>query len=260
VWLGRAGFVARGLIYLTVGLLAGLAAGGIKRGETTDAKGAVTTIDQLPWGTPLVVLAGLGLAGYAVWRMTQAVLDPEHLRTGRHGRWMRVLFGLDALLHAVFAFTVFSVALGRSRGDGEAEADDWTAAVLSQPFGAWLVGIGGALAIAGGLYLFYRTFTVRYCEGLQKQIEDKWQSTAFVTAARIGESARGVVFVVVGAFLLRAAWTLNPEETKGLAGALQALGDQPGGPLWLGLIAFGFVAFGVMSLLEARYRRIGPPG
>jgi Na+/proline symporter len=58
---------------------------------------------------------------------------------------------------------------------------------------------------------------------------------------------QGVVFLVIGVFLTQAALQTNPDEPRGLGGALSALATQPFGPYLLGLVAFGLVAFGASS-------------
>ena len=66
----------------------------------------------------------------------------------------------------------------------------------------------------------------------------------------------GIVFGVVGTFLVRAALEYDPQEARGLGGALQTLAQQPLGPWLLGAVALGLVAYGLFMLSVARYRRI----
>ncbi|MGB5636667.1 MAG: DUF1206 domain-containing protein, partial [Waterburya sp.] len=71
-----------------------------------------------------------------------------------------------------------------------------------------------------------------------------------------GIAARGVVFVMIGFFVLQAAHQYNPEKVKGLDGALLTLTQQPFGKALLALMALGLVSYSVYLLLKARYRRI----
>lgn len=72
-WLSRAGFVARGAIYLTIGVLALGVALGIG-GKTTNHQGALQTIAQQPFGKVLLILLAIGFAGYALWRFVHALV------------------------------------------------------------------------------------------------------------------------------------------------------------------------------------------
>jgi len=58
-------------------------------------------------------------------------------------------------------------------------------------------------------------------------------------------------------FLVVAALQHNPSQAKGLDTSLQELLHQPFGPLLLGIVALGLFCYGIYSLIEARYRRVG---
>ena len=65
-----------------------------------------------------------------------------------------------------------------------------------------------------------------------------------------------VVFGLVGFFLVRAAYQYDPKEAVGLDGALAQLLRQPYGPVLLGLVAAGLLAYGFYCYVEARYRDV----
>ncbi len=73
-----------------------------------------------------------------------------------------------------------------------------------------------------------------------------------------GLVARGLVFAIVGVYLVLAALHADPGEARGLGGALLAVESQPAGAALLGVVAAGLAAYGVFQLLEARYRTIRP--
>src|SRR5205085_8013903 len=74
-WLARAGFVARGLIYGIIGVLALEVAFGAG-GQSPNQQGALKTIAQQPFGKVLLILVAIGLAGYALWRLIHVLLGP----------------------------------------------------------------------------------------------------------------------------------------------------------------------------------------
>jgi hypothetical protein len=65
-----------------------------------------------------------------------------------------------------------------------------------------------------------------------------------------------IVFGLIGVFLIKAAIEYNPKAAIGLDGALRKLAAQTYGPILLGIVATGLVAFALYSLSDARYRRI----
>ncbi|MGH7504264.1 MAG: DUF1206 domain-containing protein, partial [Longimicrobiales bacterium] len=150
--------------------------------------------------------------------------------------------------------------LGGGSGGGGDRASHWTAEIMSQPFGIWLVGVAGAIAGASALYQIYRAWTVDIDERLAivslSQSAHRW----VIGIGRAGIAARGVVLGIIGWFLINAALQSNPAEARGLGGALRALQDQPFGPYLLVAVAAGLVAYGFHQLVKARYRVIRTPG
>jgi hypothetical protein len=61
-----------------------------------------------------------------------------------------------------------------------------------------------------------------------------------------------VVFGLIGAFLVKAAWDYRANEVIGLDGALANLYNGAYEGVLLGLVAAGLIAFAVFSLIEAR--------
>ena len=248
----RVGYTAKGVVYTIVGVLAVQAAftGG---GQTTGARGAIREIASQSFGQILLVLTALGLFGYAVWRLTAAALDPANEGTDAEGLVKRTGYAVSGLINGALAFFAARIAFG-SGGGGGRSSQGLTAQLMSQPFGQWLVGIVGAIIIGVGLYHFYRAFKDKFMEkykvGEMSRTERTW-------ARRIGEvglSARGVVFCMIGVFVIQAALQSQPGEVRGLGGAFNTLLQQPYGPWLMGLVAIGFVCYGIYCFSYARYR------
>ena len=72
----------------------------------------------------------------------------------------------------------------------------------------------------------------------------------------LGHLARCVVFGLIGAFLVRAAWEFDSKEARGLDGSLLEVAQQPYGGFLLGAVAVGLIAYGLYCFVQARYRRI----
>lgn len=258
VWLMRFGHAAIGVVYLVVGVLAVQAALGTG-GRTTDTRGALQTILNQPFGKIMLGAVAVGLCGYVLWRFVQAIADPERKGAGAKGLAIRAGFIVSGLAYGALALAaargVMSEATSRGGGD---QAKSWTAWLLAQPFGTWLVAITGAVIIGVGLAQLYKAYTAKFRENFNlrqmSETEDRW-ATRF---GRFGLSARGVVFGIIGFFLIQAALTFDPNQARGLDGALRTLLQQSYGVILLGVVAAGLVAYGLYMLVAARYRRIRP--
>jgi hypothetical protein len=254
--LGRFGYAAKGVVYLIIGGLAVQAALG-QGGQTTDQQGAMARIAEAPFGRSLLVVLAVGLLGYALWQLVRAALDTEHKGTDGKGLLVRAIFAGVAVIYAGLSLSAIRLAMGVSSGQGSTEkAQGWTAWLMSQPFGVWVVGLVGAAVVANGLYQFYRAFKSDLTEDLSLYDLDATGRTWVARIGRVGYSARGVAFVMIGGFLVVAALRHNPQAAQGLDGALATLATQPFGPYVLGLVAAGLAAYGLFALVEARYRRM----
>ncbi len=253
----RLGYAAQGVVYATVGVLALLAAFGVG-GGTTDSRGAIDALVSQPFGKFIVGVVALGLLCYAAYRFVGAATDADGdgddgmgiaKRLGKAG--VGIAYLSLAAYAAGFVFAGFGAFGG---GGGDSSAPDLTRKVMSFPFGQWLVGIVGAVVIAVGFGQFKQAYDRSFLDmldvhgGRRDKVERIGQA---------GFTARGVVFILIGIFLIVAAWRADPNEARGLSGALDTLRDQPWGRWLLGLTAAGLIAFAVYAFAVAAYRRIG---
>jgi hypothetical protein len=73
-------------------------------------------------------------------------------------------------------------------------------------------------------------------------------------AGRLGHSARGVVFHIIGYYLIQAALKADPGKAKGVGGALHEVAQS--GWFVLAIVACGLAAYGVLQLFFAKYRHL----
>ena len=257
--LARFGYAAKGIVYFIVGLLAAQAAF-TTGGRTTDTSGALSTIVNQPFGNFMLALVTIGLIGYVLWRIVEAVFDPEH--SGEETNVKRVVqrigYGFSAIAYSGLALTAVRLIMGTGNTGGST-TQDWTARFMGQPLGRWLVGLAGVAVIGVGISYLYQAYKADFQRHLKRhqmsQTEQRW-------AKRLGQfglAARGVVFGLIGLFLVLAALHSNAREARGLGGALATLARQPFGPWLLGTVALGLIAYSLYCMIEARYRRIAQP-
>jgi hypothetical protein len=256
IWLGRCGLAAKGTVYVLIGVAAARAALGTGD-QTIDSHGALGRIVDMPFGTWLLGAVALGLVGYTIWRVVQALLDTEHKGSDPKGLWVRGAYLLSAMIHATLTLAALRLLLGAGgTTSGEGVAQDSTALLLEQPFGPWLVALVGLGLIGSAAFQVWRAVTAKFRDRLQTSSMSEREQAFAVWAGRFGHGARGATFAIMGLFLILAAFRQNPDEAKGLAGALNALAEQPYGPLLLGAVACGLALYGLYMFIEARYRRI----
>lgn len=252
--LARAGLVARGVLYTVVGVLALRVAAGDK-GQNPDKQGALTALARQPLGKVLLIAVAVGFAGYALWRFLSAFLDCEGDGKSAAGWAKRTGDLARGLLYTGFFITAVSVVTGSS-GDDQSKEADVTAKVLEAPAGRVAVALIGLAIMGGGLYNGYRALSKKYRKKLKTGRMTQAAKRSITAIATIGLAARMVVFLLIGAFLVRAAVRYDPSQAVGVDGALKRLAERPYGPWLLGVVAVGLFMYGLYSFVEARYRRL----
>ena len=247
----RVGYVAKAVLYGTVGVLAAGAAFG--HGESTDTRGAMAKLVEAPFGRVLLVIIALGLFGYAAWRCTSAIVDAEQRGNDLKGLTLRAGFLVRGLAHAVLGISAVRLALAGA-GSQSDRSKQATGAAMRLPGGIWLVWVA-AIVIGGfGLYQLYRAATAK----LSKQLHEGEMRSEIgpwvIGVSRFGIAARGLVFLGIAWAVGRAAAEHNPGNAGGIDEALDTLARL--GPLPYAAIGAGLIAYGVYELLNARYRRI----
>jgi hypothetical protein len=252
-WLARAGLVARGVIYAIIGVLAlemALGAGG----ETTNQKGALSEIAQQSGGKILLVLMAVGLFGYAFWRLLRAAIGHGPEETDDTGD--RVKGVASGIAYASLFVTSLAILFGSSSSGGSGSPDKATGGVLDWPAGQVIVAIAGLVLIGVGLYQGYEGLKKKFLEKSKTEQMSEKTLKAFTVLGMAGHLSRMVVFALIGWFLFKAAIDYNPDKAVSVDGALAHLAKSSFGPVALGLVAVGLIAFAAYSMADARYRRV----
>lgn len=255
--LARIGYAARGLVYTIVGWLAVLAALG-RAARAPDSRTALSAILTQSFGAVLLGLVAAGLVCFAIWRIAQAAFDADRLGTTAKGLVRRAGFAVSAIINAGLAFSAVQMIMRTSAaGGGDSAARDWTAYLLSFPFGQILVGVVGVVVFGAGGANAWKSY--KGCV-MDRVTADGQVEPWLVRLGRAGYLARGLVFALIGGFFISAAYQASASEVQGLAGALWTLQEQPYGWALLLVTTLGLFAFGAFQIALARYRRINPPG
>jgi hypothetical protein len=256
--LARLGYACKGVVYLIIGFLAGQLVLG-NGGKAPDNTSAIQTLYDQPFGKLLLALVTIGLFGFALWSLIQAIFDTEGKGKKIGGIIARFGYVGVAVSYGALAFAALNLVTGSGTGgkSSDTTAQDWTASFLNQPFGVALVVLAGLIALGVACALFYKAYKVTFRQKLRLATLHPGVRRGVLFIGRLGQSALGVVASIIGIFLIVAALKHNPGEAKGLSGALVTLLQQPFGSLLLGIVAIGLLAYGIYSFVEARYRRLG---
>jgi hypothetical protein len=253
--LARWGLVSKGTLYVLVGAIAAhVSVGGGER--LRDRGGALSAVADTWLGKLLVFVLAVGLAGYAGWRLAEGVLGRPLEGGKKEGWWKRAGYFARSAWYLGLLAVAIGVLAGADEESGSREEDRATARALEWPLGRWIVAGVGLAFLAAGAFNVWRGITRRFRKNLKLRKLTELEDRAFTLVGAVGHVARGLVFGLIGVFLVRAAWQYDPEETVGLDGALAQVLRQDYGDTLLGIVAVGLIAYGLYCYVEARYREV----
>jgi hypothetical protein len=251
----RLGYMMRGLVYGVIGLLAFQVAVG-SGGKLTDQQGAIAALGGTPLGQVLLYVMLAGLIGYALWGLIRAVVDPLHEGTDAKGIAQRVGYLVSGVSYGVLAMSTYGLITAKApaatSGAQGAQTQQTTASILTQPWGPWVVALAAAIVIGVGLLQIYTGLRPKFNPQFQLAGRSGNDRKWLERLGRFGTVARGVVFSLIGVFLLQAAVQHNASRAQGFDGVLTALVHQPYGTVLLGIVAAGLIAFGIYSAMIRR--------
>ncbi|QAS52017.1 DUF1206 domain-containing protein [Halobacillus litoralis] len=251
---GRVGFMAKGTVYFFIGILTIMAVLGLG-GKKTGTNGMFRSLASIRFGEILLWAIGTGLIGYILWIFIKVFKDPENYGNDIKGVITRTGYLVGGIIYSGLAYNAFKIAISVGTGSGNTE-QTMSARLLSQPLGQWIVGLVGVIIIGYGVYEFYQGASCSFMKKFHISDMDKKKQMIAKNAGRFGLSARGIVLVLIGFFFVQTALSSNPNEAKGLDGALSELSQQPHGQWLLAVAAVGLILYGIYQMVRGRYTRM----
>jgi hypothetical protein len=253
--LARFGFVAKGVIYVLLGIMAVMAAIGQGSTQQANRNGVAQLIFEQPFGRILAILLVIGVIGYVIWRFVEAIMDPQGAGSDKKGMVKRIGYFISGLIYTGFAISIIKQLSGSGSG-GSDSRQTWTAKLLEMDAGPFIVILIGLIVIGSGIAQFIKAYNAKFkkhlrLEGMQAETR-KW----ITRIGRIGFTARGIVWLIVGYFIIRAGSQSDASEVKGSQGAFGFLEQMSNGEWILLVVAIGVIAYGVFQFVKARYYEI----
>jgi hypothetical protein len=253
-WLDRAarlGFLAKGLVYALIGVLAFQVALGDQ--QRADQKGALQAIASKPGGGVVLWLMVLGFLAYAAWRFSEAAFGRRNETDEKKRTAKRIGSALNGAIYLAFAVLAFRTVTSSSSSSSGA---DITAKVLEWPGGQAIVVIAGLVIMVVAMALAWRGLKTDFEKHLDTGRMSRTTFTAVRRLGQVGYIARGAVFFLIGALVVKAVVDHQPGKAQGFDVALRSLAGAPFGQVLLIAAALGLICFGAYCVAEARYRRL----
>jgi hypothetical protein len=247
----RLGYLAKGLIYSLIGVLALRVALGMDGGRLTDPSGVLRTLLSQRFGRVLLAIIGVGIVGYAAYYIFESVADLRHRGGGTRGWTSRGLTVIKASVYGLVGVQALLVVFFDRRPTDRTEQS--AGAVMQFPLGEWLlmaIGLGVAVYGISQLKMAWRGGVDDDIESSRVRREAPW----ILPLGRFGIAARSVILILMGTTFARSGWRGRAADADGYREALRTIASFD--PWLLTAIGAGLLCFGVYQLCHARYARL----
>jgi len=255
--LARFGFYTKGFLFLVIGILAVMVAAGQRGGELADPTGALTIISQFTFGKILLIIFIAGAFGHGAWNVLRGAADVDNAGKNWQGIGKRIIAVSTGFFYFFLAWTAWSIVLtAQVSVENGTMQKTMTGIILALPLGAILVFIIGLSVVGAGINECYRGITGKFQEDFRLRELEGGRRRIVTVLGALSFTSRAVIFGLMGYFFIMAAIESNPNTAMGFDGALRTLGQSYYGKILLFIAATGLICHGILSLYEARYRRI----
>lgn len=256
-WVGRAGWVAKGVIYALLGLLfLDIARSGGGSQEEASQTGAIEQIAETSYGTVLLIVLAIGLVLYTIWRALSVVMPGDW--TGR-ALLDRIGFAVSAVTYGTLLVATIGFLRNSSSGgqSNDRLVEGLVKDVLAMTGGQTMVFLAGLGIVGIGIAFIHKGWT----HSFRDQISGDYgqEGTWIDRLGMIGWIARGLSMIIIGYFLCEAAWTFDADQAAGFDDSIRQIVGNPLGRILAFAVGFGFVAFGAFAALSARHRDLKGP-
>lgn len=251
------GFYTKGFLFLVIGTLAILVAIGDTSERLADPTGALSRVAQAPYGKAVLIIFIVGALSHGVWNILRGAADVDNAGKNWQGIIKRCVAGGTGIFYLFLAWTALTIITTANVAvQNGAVQKTITAIILAFPLGAIVVFLIGLSVIGVGFSECYRGVSGKFKEDFRLyELRGNKRHIVGVLGA-LSFTARAVIYGLIGYFFIVAAIDSNPNEAMGIDGALRALASTYYGKTLLFIAAVGLICHAVLSLYEARYRRI----
>lgn len=255
--LARLGFYTKGFLFIVIGVLAVMVALGEKGGELADAAGAIARISKLNYGKFILIIFIVGASAHGAWNILRGIADIDNSGKNWWGIFVRSIAVGVGIFYLGLAWTAWSLIFTEQVAGGTGEIQKTILAILlALPLGAVLAFLIGLGIVGAGFHECYSGITGKYQNNFRLFALSKNKKRFVTILGVLSFTARALLLVLVGYFFISGAIHYNPDEAAGFDEALATLANTGYGKTLLFITAVGLVSHGVLSLYEARFRRL----
>jgi hypothetical protein len=250
----RLGWAAKGAVYLLMGLTAFTVARRRPTDDDASPEGALGQVMENPAGRVLLGALAVGLVLYVGWRLLSAVW----VRGNGLDEWLhRIGYVFSAAFYALLAWTAATSALRDHRPEDSNVVERISKSLLGSGVGRWVLATLGIVVLVVGVYFVVKKSIKRsFLEELSLGDASEAERKAITVSGVVGWFGRGVVTVLVGFFVTKAAIEADTDDARGFDRALREVATSDLGTLAVATAAAGLVVYGLFCFVSMRHQEL----
>ena len=166
----------------------------------------------------------------------------------------RAQYAFSGFIYLAFAVSMIKMIQGSGSSGGNGR-QQLVGRVLEWDMGPFLVGAAGVGVMIAGIYQWVRAYKEEYMKKLSVSSMQFNLRDNIKKIGKVGYVARGIVWLLVGFFLLQAGLQSDASQAQGSGAAFQTI-EQWGGSWVLIVVALGVVAYGVFMFVKSKYYQV----
>ncbi|KAG0953189.1 hypothetical protein G6F57_001617 [Rhizopus arrhizus] len=270
-WIGRLGFIAKGIVYGCIGVLTltNLTGAWTPNGSAGNEspQGAFLLLGGIPSvGRPILIVMAVGLCLYIIWRFWEAITgqgsDASFSKKKNFFRYRLSPF-VSGIVYTAYAYYVIHMIF-------QTEEEQQTSASSKTFPASWTgSGIGKAGIVLLGIAFLIAFFTQMINAVQGTFIKDlktsepsarKWEAFIIHTMGRIGFFGRAALFGTMSGFFWDSLAKRNESGDKNMvAAAVSKLANSKGGRFFMVVLGVSLVIYASFAVLNAYYKYFPTP-
>jgi hypothetical protein len=244
----RLGYSIRGLLYGSIGFFA-IIFSFDKIARPLSTTDIIQLIHTFIFGQYLLLFLIAGLFGYIIWGVMRAFMDILFKHKRKVPLFARIAYLISAISYTTLVVTALSIFLNLQINKDSKSLTYIAEKVIFLPYGKYILLIVSILSMVGGMYQILRAIKAKNPTDLWADDNDHSLETPFMLFAKIGITARGIIFILIGFFIALASLHTNPSDAKNISEIFLTLKNIPFGSMLLQAIGTGLIFFGLYSTI-----------
>lgn len=244
----KTGLFSKGVVYVLIGLLTVLSALEIG-GKVSGKNGVFSFFEKQTFGKFLLIAISIGLLFYAIWRIYSAFYDSKDKGDDKKGKAKRLGYFVNGLIYGALSISIFIKNIfGSSSKSGSNTKKGLASNLMDTTYGFVLLYIIAVILFIIGIMQFFKGYDKKFLKNIN--VNGK-KEDLIGKIGQFGFIARGISFLIFGYFVTFATYKKNPNAIKGVKQMFIFLEDFSWGSILMGIMALGFLAYGLYQFCLA---------